>query len=229
MTFKHKGLQALFGGTFDPIHYGHLRPVEALAKQVGLQKVILLPNHVPPHRPQPEASPAQRLEMVRLAIQDQPLFTIDTRELERNSPSYTIETLTALRKEMGPEQPLAFIIGQDSLLSINTWHGWEQLLDNCHLLVCSRPGYAANFSEPQMQAWLNKHKTDDTNKLSQTPNGYIFLGDTPLVDISATEIRNNLNNGNVNENLIPAAVMAYIKQQHLYQNWCNALTFSHPE
>lgn len=156
--------------------------------------------------------------MVRLAIQDQPLFTIDTRELERNSPSYTIETLTALRKEMGPEQPLAFIIGQDSLLSINTWHGWEQLLDNCHLLVCSRPGYAANFSEPQMQAWLNKHKTDDTNKLSQTPNGYIFLGDTPLVDISATEIRNNLNNGNVNENLIPAAVMAYIKQQHLYQN-----------
>lgn len=218
MTFKPKGLQALFGGTFDPIHYGHLRPVEALAKQVGLEKVILLPNHVPPHRPQPEASPIQRLEMVRLAIQGNPLFTIDTRELERNSPSYTIETLTALRKEMGPEQPLAFIIGQDSLLSINTWHGWEQLLDNCHLLVCSRPGYAANFSDPQMQAWLAEHKTDAPNQLSQTPSGHIFIGDTPLVDISATEIRKSLNSGDLSDDLIPPAVMAYIKQQHLYHS-----------
>ncbi|EMI5492511.1 nicotinate-nucleotide adenylyltransferase [Providencia stuartii] len=218
MTFKPKGLQALFGGTFDPIHYGHLRPVEALAKQVGLEKVILLPNHVPPHRPQPEASPTQRLEMVRLAIQDNPLFTIDTRELERNSPSYTIETLTTLRKEMGSEQPLAFIIGQDSLLSINTWHGWEQLLNNCHLLVCSRPGYATNFSDPQMQAWLAEHKTDDPNQLSHTPSGYIFLGDTPLVDISATEIRKNLNSGQLNSNLIPPAVMSYIQQQQLYHS-----------
>lgn len=218
MTFKHKGLQALFGGTFDPIHYGHLRPVEVLAKQVGLQKVILLPNHVPPHRPQPEASPSQRLEMVRLAIQDNPLFTIDTRELERDSLSYTIETLTALRQEMGPDQPLAFIIGQDSLLSIHTWHGWDQLLDKCHLLVCSRPGYAANFNEPQMQEWLKEHKTDDANKLSQTPNGYIFLGDTPLLDISATEIRKGLYSGSLSDSLIPPAVMTYIKQQHLYQN-----------
>ncbi|MEQ5205330.1 adenylyltransferase/cytidyltransferase family protein, partial [Providencia rettgeri] len=78
MNAKPQGLQALFGGTFDPIHYGHLRPVEALANQVGLQKVILLPNHVPPHRPQPEASPTQRLEMVKLAIQNNPLFTVDT-------------------------------------------------------------------------------------------------------------------------------------------------------
>lgn len=218
MTFKHKGLQALFGGTFDPIHYGHLRPVEALAQQVGLQKIILLPNHVPPHRPQPEASPSQRLEMVRLAIQDNPLFTIDTRELERNSPSYTIETLTALRNEMGPEQPLAFIIGQDSLLTIHTWHGWEKLLNNCHLLVCSRSGYAANFSEVQMQEWLEKHKTDDPHKLSQTPNGFIFLGHTPLIDISATEIRKRLNSGELSTDLVPPAVMAYIQQQHLYQN-----------
>lgn len=214
---KNTGLQALFGGTFDPIHYGHLRPVQALAKQVGLQKVLLLPNHVPPHRPQPEASPSQRLEMVKLAIQGNPLFTIDTRELEKNSPSYTIETLTELRQEKGSTQPLAFIIGQDSLLSINTWHGWDKILDNCHLLVCSRPGYATQFTDPKMQAWLSQHKTAQPEKLRSTPHGYIFLGDTPLINISATEIRQKLIAGDSCRDLIPEAVLQYIHQQGLYQ------------
>lgn len=211
------GLQALFGGTFDPIHYGHLRPVQALAEQVGLHKVILLPNHVPPHRPQPEASPSQRLEMVQLAIQGNPLFTIDTRELEKNSPSYTIETLTQLRQEMGASQPLAFIIGQDSLLSINTWYGWDKILDNCHLLVCSRPGYATQFTDPKMQAWLSQHKTSNPEKLSDTPHGYIFLGNTPLVNISATDIRQRLSTGDSCRDLIPEAVLHYIHQHGLYQ------------
>ncbi len=214
---ESKGLQALFGGTFDPIHYGHLHPVEALAKQVGLQKVILLPNHVPPHRPQPEANPIQRLEMVRLAIQDNPLFTIDIRELERNTPSYTLDTLIALRQEMGSQQPLAFIIGQDSLLSINLWYGWNKLLDNCHLLVCSRPGYAADFNDPQMQAWLKQHRTEDPSQLRNSPHGYIYLADTPLINISATEIRQKLSAGNLCNELLPHAVFEYIRSHHLYQ------------
>ncbi|TCT38043.1 nicotinate-nucleotide adenylyltransferase [Providencia alcalifaciens] len=217
MNAKPQGLQALFGGTFDPIHYGHLRPVEALANQVGLQKVILLPNHVPPHRPQPEASPIQRLEMVKLAIQNNPLFTVDTRELQRNTPSFTIETLSELRQELGHEQPLAFIIGQDSLLSINTWHGWTQLLDKCHLLVCARPGYATHFTDPDMQQWLQQHQVQDPQVLSQTPCGSIFIGDTPLVNISATEIREQLSEGQACEDLLPRAVYHYIQQQHLYQ------------
>ncbi|HHR6130329.1 TPA: nicotinate-nucleotide adenylyltransferase [Providencia alcalifaciens] len=217
MNAKPQGLQALFGGTFDPIHYGHLRPVEALANQVGLQKVILLPNHVPPHRPQPEASPTQRLEMVKLAIQNNPLFTVDTRELQRNTPSFTIETLSELRQELGHEQPLAFIIGQDSLLSINTWHGWTQLLDKCHLLVCARPGYATHFTDPDMQQWLQQHQVQDPQVLSQTPYGSIFIGDTPLVNISATEIREQLSEGLACEDLLPSAVYRYIQQQHLYQ------------
>lgn len=95
------GLHALFGGTFDPIHFGHLHPVEALAQQVGLQQVILLPNRVPPHRPQPEASAQQRLKMVQLAIEGNPLFRVDDRELQRTTPSYTIDTLESLRAESG--------------------------------------------------------------------------------------------------------------------------------
>ncbi|UDG80676.1 Nicotinate-nucleotide adenylyltransferase [Candidatus Hartigia pinicola] len=218
MTFKYKDLKVLFGGTWDPIHYGHLRPVEALAKQLNLKEVILLPNHVPPHRPKPTANPNQRLNMVRLAIQNNPLFTINTRELERNSPSYTIETLSSLRQEIGPEQPLAFIIGQDSFLSIHTWNDWDKLLDYCHLLICLRPGYAVNFRELTMQMWLKKHRVNDLNKLQTASNGYIFIGETPLVDISATEIRKKLISGGECEGLIPEAVIAYIDQQHLYQN-----------
>ncbi|EFB74236.1 nicotinate-nucleotide adenylyltransferase [Providencia rustigianii] len=217
MTCKPQGLQALFGGTFDPIHYGHLRPVEALAKQVGLQRVILLPNHVPPHRPQPQASPMQRLEMVQLAVQNNPLFTIDTRELQKSTPSYTLETLSELREELGSTQPLAFIIGQDSLLSINTWYGWEQLLDKCHLLVCARPGYSTHFADPQMQQWLNQHQTDNPRQLSLQAKGLIFIADTPLVNISATEIRQKLSSGDSCNDLIPNAVLEYIQAHHLYQ------------
>lgn len=115
-----KQLQALFGGTFDPVHYGHLKPVEALANLIGLSKVTIMPNNVPPHRPQPEANSQQRKTMVELAIADKPLFTLDERELMRNEPSYSADTLQAWRQESGEQAPLAFIIGQDSLLTFHS-------------------------------------------------------------------------------------------------------------
>lgn len=99
-----KSLQALFGGTFDPVHYGHLKPVETLANLIGLSRVIIMPNNVPPHRPQPEASSAQRKYMLELAIADKPLFTLDERELQRNAPSYTAQTLKEWREEQGPKR-----------------------------------------------------------------------------------------------------------------------------
>ncbi len=210
-------IQALFGGTFDPIHYGHLRPVEALAQLVGLKHVILLPNHVPPHRPQPEATAQQRLEMVRLAIQDNPLFTVDTRELQRETPSYTVETLQSFRQEIGEQSPLAFIIGQDSLQTIHTWYKWEALLDVCHLLVCSRPGYQSQLSAPGMQQWFEKHQTDSTHTLSQKPHGYIYLAATPLLNISATDIRHRHLQGLSCDDLLPLSIQNYIDSQRLYK------------
>ncbi|SFU63631.1 nicotinate-nucleotide adenylyltransferase [Xenorhabdus koppenhoeferi] len=209
-------IQALFGGTFDPIHYGHLRPVKALAKQVGLKQVILLPNHVPPHRPQPEATPQQRLEMVRLAVQDNPLFTVDARELERQTPSYTIETLKSFRQEVGEQRPLAFIIGQDSLQAIHTWYKWEELLDICHLLVCSRPGYQRQLSAADMQKWLERHQIETPSPLSQKPNGYIYLAATPLLNISATDIRQRHQQGLSCDDLLPPEIQNYIDSQGLY-------------
>lgn len=211
-------LHALYGGTFDPIHYGHLKPVEALAKLVGLRKVTLLPNNVPPHRPQPEASPAQRVEMLRLAILDNPLFDIDLREMQRDTPSFTIDTLTELRAERGPHQPLAFIIGQDSLLTLHKWHGWQDLLSLCHLLVCQRPGYGREMETPEQQRWLEQHLTGQADDLHQQPSGKIFLADTPMIAISATEIRERRHQGQSDADLLPSAVSEFIMREGLYRN-----------
>ncbi|MBJ2109294.1 nicotinate-nucleotide adenylyltransferase [Proteus terrae] len=208
---------ALYGGTFDPIHYGHLRPVEALSGLIGLKEVIWLPNNIPPHRPQPEASSQQRLEMVRLALEPYSSFKVDTRELEKPTPSYTIETLRDFRKEIGNKQPLAFIIGQDSLLSINTWHQWDQLLNVCHLLVCARPGYQTHFESTQMQTWLTKHQTHQQEDIHCLLTGKIFLADTPLYNISATDIRARHKAGLDCHDLLPNSVEDYIRQQQLYK------------
>jgi len=210
-------LHALFGGTFDPIHYGHLRPVEALAGQIGLKKVTLLPNNVPPHRPQPQASAAQRVAMLQCAIADRPLFDIDTRELARSTPSWTVATLEALRAERGAQQPLGFIIGQDSLLTLHKWHRWQDLLSLCHLLVCKRPGYATQLETPALQQWLVAHQAQDPQQLHHAPAGYIWLADTPLFDISATEIRQRRHAGQPCTDLLPDAVIAYIDRAGLYR------------
>ena len=210
-------LYALFGGTFDPIHFGNLRPVEALAQQVGLKKVTLLPNNVPPHRPQPEASAQPRVEMLRCAIATRPLFDIDTRELERDTPSWTVATLEALRAERGAEQPLGFIIGQDSLLTLAKWHRWQDLLSLCHLLVCQRPGYATQMETAEMQQWLDAHRAQHVEQLHHSPAGHIWLADTPLFDISATEIRQRRHEGQSCADLLPDAVINYIDRAGLYR------------
>ncbi|WGO82856.1 nicotinate-nucleotide adenylyltransferase [Arsenophonus apicola] len=217
-TTNFPSILALFGGTFDPIHYGHLLPVEALAKQVGLQQVVLLPNHVPPHRPQPEATVQQRLAMIKLAIKNNPLFAIDTRELRRTTASYTVETLLSFRQQIGWQKPLAFIIGQDSLLSIDTWFDWQKILDLCHLLVCARPGYTTDFPTSSMQQWLKQHQVHDPQILSHKPCGAIYLADTPLLNISATEIRERKRNRKSCKDILPPAVLRYIDKHHLYQN-----------
>ncbi|MFP3013266.1 MAG: nicotinate-nucleotide adenylyltransferase [Arsenophonus sp. NC-QC1-MAG3] len=211
-------IQALFGGTFDPIHYGHLLPVEVLAKLVGLQQVVLLPNHVAPHRQQPEATAQQRLEMIKLAIKNNPLFSIDTRELKRTTPSYTVETLLSFRKQISWQKPLAFIIGQDSLLSIDTWFNWEKILDLCHLLVCARPGYAAYFLTSSMQEWLIQHQVHKPEIFSYKPSGTIYLAKTPLLNISATEIRKRKHDRKSCKNILPPEVLRYVNKHHLYQN-----------
>jgi len=215
-------LQALYGGTFDPVHYGHLKPVEILANLIGLQRVIIMPNNVPPHRPHPEATSEQRKEMLTLAIADKPLFRLDERELRRNTPSWTSQTLQEWRAEQGPDKPLAFIIGQDSLLNFPTWHQYETILENSHLLVCRRPGYPLTMREPQYQQWLEAHLTDNEEDLHNQPAGKIYLAETPWFDISATLIRERLQQGLACDDMLPSSVLAYINQHGLYQKSADA-------
>lgn len=210
-------LQALYGGTFDPVHYGHLKPVEILANLIGLQRVIIMPNNVPPHRPQPEATSEQRKEMLALAIADKPLFQLDERELRRDTPSYTSQTLQEWRAERGPTQPLGFIIGQDSLLNFPSWHQYETILQNSHLIVCRRPGYPLTMKEEQHQAWLDTHLTNDVEELHTLPAGKIYLAETPWFDISATLIRERLQQDLSCDDMLPAPVLNYIHQHGLYQ------------
>ncbi|RKS86971.1 nicotinate-nucleotide adenylyltransferase [Orbus hercynius] len=212
-------LTALFGGTFDPIHYGHLLPAVALAKEVKLSHISLLPNHIPPHKPQPEASTHQRIEMLKLAIEDKPILSIDLREIVQarlDRPSYTIETLQAWRQENGTQQGLAFILGQDSLLSLPTWNNWQTLLKYCHLLICRRPGYAKTTNDTQLKAWINQHQTHDIHDLHQNASGFIYFANTPLEDISATEIRDRISQQQSCESLLPPKVWQYIQAEHLY-------------
>ncbi|RKQ39843.1 nicotinate-nucleotide adenylyltransferase [Enterobacter sp. R1(2018)] len=210
-------LCAIYGGTFDPIHYGHLKSVEALANQVALHQVTIMPNNVPPHRPQPEADSQQRKAMVELAIAGNPLFRLDARELERSTPSYTVETLEQVRSERGMQQPLAFIIGQDSLLSLQRWHRWESLLDLCHLLVCQRPGYPVSMDTVEQQHWLDSHSTASVDELHAAPAGKIYLAQTPMYDISATVIRQRLEQNLPCDELVPAPVLQFIRQHGLYR------------
>ncbi len=212
-----KSLQALFGGTFDPVHYGHLKPVETLANLIGLSRVIVMPNNVPPHRPQPEATSEQRKTMLELAIADKPLFILDERELKHDTPSYTAQTLKAWREEQGPDAPLAFIIGQDSLLTFPTWHDYETILDNTHLIVCRRPGYPLEMAQEQYQHWLDQHLTNTPDDLHQLPAGKIYLAETPWFNISATIIRERLENGEPCDDLMPHAVLDYINEHGLYR------------
>lgn len=211
-------IEAFFGGTFDPIHYGHLRSAEALAMLAGLNKITLMPNNVPPHRPQPAASPAQRLEMLRLAVAGDPLFAIDDRELHRDEPSRTVDTLRTLRQERGPQQPLTFIIGQDSLLSLNKWYQWHELSALCHLLVCRRPGYAPQPDARELQDWLQAHQTEDIARLHQQPAGLVFMAETPLWPVSATDIRQRLRAGLGCDDLLPPDVLRYIAKTGLYRD-----------
>ncbi|CRK85981.1 Nicotinate-nucleotide adenylyltransferase [Candidatus Providencia siddallii] len=216
MINNHQKILVFFGGTFDPIHYGHIHLLESLAKQIKLKKIFLLPNNIPPHKKQPIANPNQRLEMIKLAIQAKPLFEINTQEFEKNTISYTIDTIKSLRYQFGKHQPIAFVLGQDALLSINTWNNWDKLLENCHLVVCPRFGYTRNFYTKKIQLWLLKHKTNDFNQLKIYPNGYIFLVQTKLKNISGTKIRQKLTSGESCVKLIPKTVINYIKQQKLY-------------
>ncbi|WP_416305075.1 nicotinate-nucleotide adenylyltransferase [Neptunicella sp. SCSIO 80796] len=205
---------AIFGGTFDPIHKGHLQPVAQAAGQLRIEQVYLLPCHIPPHRQTPAVGAQQRLEMVRLACQDNSLFTADDRELRRNTPSYSFDTLSEFRQQF-PDQSIAFFMGMDAFNHFDSWYRWQDILKLSHIIVCARPGYALTHNSV-LDKLVGQQANQSVNALHDTGSGIIHFAEMELIDISATAIRQQLSAGQPPSDLLHPAVAEYIRQHGLY-------------
>ena len=222
----------IFGGTFDPIHNGHLRLAEEMAAALNLREVRFMPSGQPPHRPAPLTPPQHRVEMVRRAIAGNPRFVLDDREVRAARVSYTVDTLAELRNEMGPQQPLYLLLGADAFLGLPSWYEWRRLFDLAHIGVAQRPG--ANLL--QMLPTLLQHEVamrgsiekgalnavgtsvadaDLTARLS--PAGTISILEMTPLAISAQAIRAALAAQQSVRYLLPDTVLEYLQQQQLYK------------
>lgn len=198
-----KPLLGLFGGTFDPVHFGHLRPALDVKQALGMEQVRFLPNNVPPHREQPWLDAATRKSLLELALQEMPGFELDCRELEREGKSYMVDTLASLREDF-PDHHLCLILGMDAFARLHQWHQWQGILDCCHIVVTGRPGFEWPTA-PELQA-LEACCTSDVNELKQVSTGRILLQSVTQLDISASEIRKQLQAGLDIRYLLPEAV-----------------------
>ncbi len=204
----------LLGGTFDPVHYAHLRCALEVQQACDLDRVRLIPCRQPPHRGLPLASPAQRLAMLRLAVDGQPGFEIDERELHREGPSYMVDTLLSLRAEVGP-RPLCLLMGMDAFALLDSWHRWEALFDLAHIVVMRRPALNVEPS-PAVRAMMDSRRARNAQELRHESAGRVILCTVTQIDISATRIREYIAGGRSARFLLPDPVLDYIRRERLY-------------
>lgn len=204
----------ILGGTFDPVHFGHLRAALEIRQQLGLQEVRLVPCRTPPHRPQPLASATQRVAMLEAAIRNHPGLRIDTRELEREGPSWTLDTLVSLHQELGG-QSVCLLLGLDAFHGLSTWHRWHELLDYCHMVVMTRPG-ASLPEQGELADFIGLHRVLDAAALQQHSTGLLLFRGITLLDISGTSIRKQLATGQDPGYLLPDPVIDIIFRDGLY-------------
>jgi nicotinate-nucleotide adenylyltransferase len=209
----------IFGGTFDPIHYAHLRLAEELADLLSLEQVRFIPARIPPHRAAPNVTPEHRSEMVRLAIADNPRFLLDDRECRRAGPSYTVDTLTELRAELGDGVPMLLIMGEDAYLLLETWSRWEQLFDLAHIVVAARPGFSLDTAPlpGALARTTAARRAAAPADLGGASHGRVLAANTTQLPISATQIRAALESGHSARYLLPQEVLAYIESHRLYK------------
>jgi len=205
----------IFGGTFDPIHFGHLRTAFELLQALRLAEVRLMPAGSPPHRGVPLCDAEHRLAMVRAAIVGQPGFVVDDRESRRDGPSYTVTTLRELRAE-APARPVCLIVGMDAFLGLPQWHEWRSVLDLAHVVVAHRPGWAAPASGA-LGDLLAERGTARVEDLQETVAGRIHVRPVTPLEISSTDLRNLIVSGSDPRYLLPDAVRAIIRDTGCYR------------
>lgn len=213
----------ILGGSFDPVHFGHIKPTLELAEYFALNTIHLLPCRVSPFKSTPHASPQHRLNMLNLVAANSQLLKVDERELHRASPSYTYLTLQELAQECGRQTTLFWIMGMDALADFPQWYQAEQIMELCHILVLQRPGHVTDI-EPACQTWLQRYLVDDVKCLDQQSVGCIFITDTEMLNISSTQIRQITQSGQQPRFLLPGGVWNYIKRNKLYQTATREIT-----
>lgn len=216
---------ALLGGTFDPVHYGHLRLAAEVRGALALPEVRLVPAGDPPHRTPPHASARDRVAMLELAVPEFPGLTIDTREMTRGGKSYTVDTLTDLRREK-PAMPLALVMGADAFRGLPAWHRWRELFNLAHLVVVPRPAITLDDLPEALAREWRARRVDDPRVLRSRTAGAIYLQPVTAQPVSSTAIRAALAGGGASTaqiaGLLPAAVLAYIESRRLYSCSPNA-------
>jgi len=204
----------VFGGTFDPIHYGHLRTGFELREALQLPEIRFMPAGNPPHRPATVADNAVRLDMVRSATAGQPGFTVDDREMHKRGPSYSVETLAELRAEF-PQRPLCLIVGMDAFLGLPKWHQWRELLTLAHVVVAHRPGWHAPTMGPLGEMLVDRG-TGRVLDLHESKAGRILIHAVTQLEISSTEVRALIASGRDPRYLMPDGVRSIIHDTGCY-------------
>lgn len=212
----------ILGGTFDPIHFGHLRLAQEALEQCGLAAMRFIPTGIPPHRDAPNASTQHRLSMLKLALRGNEAFMLDEREIYRTDPCYTVDTLTELRSELGTQQALCLLMGGDAFLQLHTWHDWKTLFGLAHIVVMQRAGgqplgNAMNNADSALQAEYRARLAPAPRALHEMPAGSILVADMPALEISATDIRSRCLACRSIRYLLPDAVADYIHTHELYR------------
>jgi nicotinate-nucleotide adenylyltransferase len=221
MTLRPTAPIGLLGGTFDPVHYGHLRAADEVRRMLGLAEVRLVPAGDPPHRAVPSASAEQRLAMLDLAVAEFPGLVVDPREIAREGKSYTVLTLEELRAE-APARPIVLVVGVDAFAGFPTWHRWREIFTLAHVVVVTRPGASIDeaISGTLGDEWVAR-ATTDAAQLERAPSGAIYVLPIQPQPISATVIRRALAQGPAGvaevRGLLPPAVLAYIDRNQLYR------------
>lgn len=209
----------ILGGTFNPIHFGHLRMAQELADALNLDTVRFIPAANPPHKDAPAISAEQRATMVKLAIANNDSFVFDDRELHRAGASYTLDTLLSLREELGAEASITLFMGSDAFTKFDTWHRWQEIIQHCHIALVQRPqlrGHEHKLSK-SLETFLHNHYSENSDDLHQQAAGFVTMRQITALDISSTAIRHALQHGDSVRYLMPDNVIEYIQQHQLYR------------
>lgn len=222
-TGSNAGPIGLLGGTFDPIHFGHLRLAVEAREALGLVNVCLIPAGNPPHRDTPMSGADHRLAMVEFAIAGNPDLQVDDGEVRATQKSYSVLTLERLRAKFGPARPLVLIVGADAFNGLPTWHRWESLFELAHVAVANRPGFAPHERcwpgelAPALADACRRRLTREASDLASAPAGRIMPFDMTPLAISASLVRDLIRAGHSPRYLVPDAVLDYIDLHQLYK------------